>query len=156
MATLYETIQDHEELGFDPIHESSWSAGASLSDTAKAIAPQFCESVLAGLGRSKLVRRQTESDLESLRAELQRWFIALFNPRNPDGHPQRVQFQIPLSFLLQNLDITLRYGRKVTAFSPHSEQLLSRFIRSLSDELAKRQVDVEQHLEYVSGLCLLD
>ena len=129
-----------------------------------AAAPQFCEAFLANLNRSKIVLDLPEADLESLKGELQQWFVGLFKTQNPDVQEadqtitrrQRSRYQLPLSFLLRNLGIILRYGREVAAHSPQSELSLRRFMNALSYELANKQVDVERRLEYVSTLLLLD
>ena len=165
MAIFIETIWDQGELTLDRQTEPGWGESfSSLDDNAKSAAPLFCDALLASLRRSKLKLNLPEGDLEPLRSELQRWFVGLFKPREADiqdlnqrqAYPQRNRFQLPLSFLLCNLEIILRFGREVAALSPHSEQSLQRFMRSLSDELAQKQVGVEQGLDEVTGLLLLD
>jgi hypothetical protein len=131
---------------------------------AEAAAPQFSSTILANLVSSPTAPNPPEHDLELLTYELQHWFTSLFQPGIPtepdrSNHKTRSQqnhLRLPLSFLLSNLEIILRFGREITLLSPQSELSMQAFIKSLSYKLANKQVDAEQRLEFVSSLMLLD
>ena len=131
---------------------------------AEAAAPQFSGAILASLVSSPTAPNPQEHDLELLECELQHWFTSLFEPRIPNRQDRsnhkirskRNHLCFPLSFLLNNLEIILRFGHAITSLSPQSELSMQAFIKSLSYELAHKQVDTEQRLEFVSSLMLLD
>jgi hypothetical protein len=135
---------------------------AELAPHAEAIAPHFSRAVIINLATSPIADRLPIREPELLKDELEHWFTTLFYPHNSGSQyisnnkteTQRSHSHLPLSFLLSNLEIILSFGHKVTSFSPQSELFSPAFVKSLSFELAKKQVDVEWRLEFVSNLFL--
>jgi hypothetical protein len=137
---------------------------ASIGTQAEESARRFSGAVLANVSSSL-----QESDLPfdhhgTLSTELERWFLALFqssdsgilkdlsNTIQKQGNPSH----LPLPFLLSNLELILKYGYEAISYNPHSELLWRAFIRSLSLNLTRNLVGVEQQLQGVNDLLLLD
>lgn len=137
---------------------------SSLRPHAEAVAADFGREILASFLESQTTFRFARPDLDLLESESQHWFIGLFSPPNfgyRGAHqnefifpPDRVH--LPLSLLLNQLEIILKFGYKVTALSPQSERSWIAFSKSLSAEFARQRIYAEQHLEFVSELLLLD
>jgi hypothetical protein len=131
---------------------------------AEAAAPCFCITALANPIASSVFSNPSSQDIKHITIELQQWFEDLFTPHNIGDHDRSIKIieskrnykHLPLSFLLGNLEIILLVGREVTLFSSQPEIAFRAFILNLSSNLANHQIDVEQHLEFVSDLMLLD
>jgi hypothetical protein len=135
-----------------------------LRPIADAASPHFGSEMLYIILSSSEAMQLSPRDQDLIKSELQQWFLELFRPRrtrtlrfpNHDNRTTRSNFPLPLSFLLINLDIILKYGKEVTSLSEESEGAMHAFVRSLSIELAAKHVGVEQHLEVLTSLLCLD
>ncbi len=101
--------------------------------------------------------------MKLLTDELQQWFVDMFTIQNPGDYDRRSRRlgstrssnQLPLPFLLGNLEIILLTGCEVTSQNPQIEPAFSAYIMIFAYELTKYQIDVEQRLEFISDLMLL-
>lgn len=124
---------------------------SQLLPQAEVTARAFSNEVLTRLANTPIILIMPVVDLGPLTYELRHWFTNLFrfqNPAsqeilNPETESQQNQFHLPLSFLLNNLEIILKFGQEVTAQSSQSELSWRAFVESLSLEFARKQVDVE-------------
>jgi len=135
-----------------------------LKVQAKVAAPRFCRTAFANPVTSSVFTHTSSQEMKHLNLELQQWFEDLFTFQDPGDYDRRNnEFgskrnheALPLSFLLDNLEIILLAGREVTSLSSQPEMAFRAFILNLSSKLAKHQIDVEQRLEILSDLMLLD
>jgi hypothetical protein len=131
---------------------------------AEATAPRFCRAMLASCLPHSAIFNPTTQEMKLLTDELQQWFVDLFTIHNPGDYDRRSRKlgstrssnQLPLSFLLGNLEIILLAGCEVTSQSSQIEPAFRSYVMKLAYELTKYQIDIEDRLEFMSELMLLD
>jgi len=131
---------------------------------AEAAAPRFCRAMLTGFLPYSAIINPSTQEMKLLTTELQQWFVDLFTIHNSGDFDHRDRRlgstrssnQLPVSFLLGNLEIILLAGFEVTSQSPQMELAFRAYVMKLACELTKYQIDVEQRLEFMSELMLLD
>lgn len=132
---------------------------------AEAAALHLCSVVSTGSLPASAYYPLSSQQMTRMTDDFQHWFINLFDIHDPAAAPnrhriflrsQRKYDDLPLSFILGNLDIVLQVGREVTSLSPHRELAYHTFIKRLSCELVEQQIRMEQRLELFSDLLLHD
>ena len=135
-----------------------------LRPHAEAAASRFCRAMLSSFLPYSAIINPSTQEMKLLTDELQQWFVNLFTIHNPGDYDHRSRRlgstrssnQLPLSFLLGNLDIILLAGCEVTSQSPQIEPAFRAYVMKLAYELTKYQIDVEKRLDFLSELMLLD
>lgn len=143
--TYLASLPDRAEINFPLL--------AELVAQAEATAPRFSWEVINRLAALPEAANLHQEQLDILKSALQRWFVSLYQPHLPGSSDAKVQSsQVPLTLLLSNFEIIIRYGREVAGHSLQNQAAMGAFLQSLSHELANRQLGVEQRLQFLSEL----
>jgi hypothetical protein len=63
---------------------------------------------------------------------------------------------LPIFTYISLMGLIMKYGLEVIQDSPQRDQAKDAFIKSLACDLAKKQIYMEENIEYISSLLLLD
>jgi hypothetical protein len=130
---------------------------ATFMDMAEAIAPFFSQDFIARLSDLPTPFNPSELDNQELEIKLQRWFVNLFSG---NMHPQSGELpgglKLPVFTYISLMGLIIKYGLKVIQGSPQRDQAREAFIKSLACDLAKKQITMQENIEYISSLLLLD
>ncbi|RPI30336.1 MAG: hypothetical protein EHM70_14165 [Chloroflexota bacterium] len=101
---------------------------------------------------------------EVVRDRLHGWFLHLFQEERgpckgrrygPSGY-SRYSCNIPLSYILQVMDLLLKYGEDITMHSSHPEQAWMAFLKRFAQNLSQYEAQEKQHQNMLTEMMLLD